>query len=459
MMKRRDTSRLNNMHCISINPNSIDFIIIVKYYTNQVIESVNIRNLCLPVRYWFIIAAVFLPLFLHGQFTAPGAGATRYASYPSMPEANDPIFVYCSTTGTETGTLSSSVSGGGGPYTFSWFRWNETNNSFSDAVKNETGVTSSTINNLIEGGYKLEIDSAGFPDTSFVAWVVFDEPPFAEAKLVNPIKHCNYVALDGDTAATVSTFPYFDPGTGSPLNLSNKLSFMWSSEPISPIPHPGTEINPVIYKPPLEDLTYTLTVNSLACSSESSFFYESIHVDADFTFDPSEGEAPLEVTFTDESVRGYLYTWDYGDSTFSDQQYPEPHIYYKPGEYTVLLTIESGLHCIDSLRSEVITVQLSSLAIPNVFTPDGDPYNERFMVESKSLRYLSIEIFSRSGMKVYAFSGEGENLKNWTGWDGNINNTSVKARPGVYFYTIRALGWDDVDYDGKAYRGFLYLYR
>ena len=458
-MKRRDTSRLNNMHCISINPNSIDFIIIVKYYTNSVIGYVNIRNLCLPVRFWFIIAAVFLPLILHGQLTAPGSGAIRYTSYPSMPGTNDPIFIYCSTTGTETGTLSSSVSGGGGPYTFSWFRWNETNNSFSDAVKNETGVTSSTINNLVEGGYKLEIDSAGFPDTSFVAWVVFDEPPFAEAKLVNPIKHCNYVALDGDTAATVNTFPYFDRGSGSPLNLSNELSFIWSSEPISPIPYPKTDIDPITFKPPLEDLTYTLTVNSLACSSESSFFYESIHVNADFTFDPSEGEAPLEVTFTDESVRGYLYTWDFGDSTFSYQQNPEPHIYYKPGEYTVLLNIESERYCKDSLRSEIITVEPSALSIPNVFTPDGDPYNERFMVKSKSLRYLSIEIFSRSGMKVYAFSGEGENLKNWTGWDGNINNSSVKARPGVYFYIIRALGWDDVDYDGKAYRGFLYLYR
>jgi len=414
----------------------------------------------LPVRFWFFIAAFFIPLLLHGQLSAPGSGATRYTSYPSMPGTNDPIFVYCSSTGTETGTLSASVAGGGGPYTFSWFRWNETNNSFSDAVKNETGVTSSTINNLVEGGYKLEIDSAGFPDTSFVAWIVFDKPPVAVANLEN--KHCNYVALDGDSAATVSKFPYYDPGTGSALNLSNELSFMWSSDPSdpeSPIPHPGTEINPVIYKPPLEDLTYTLTVNSLACSSDSSFFYESIHVNADFIFEPAEGEAPLEVTFTDQSIRGYIYSWDFGDSTYSDLQNPEPHIYYKPGEYTVLLKIESVLHCKDSLRSEVIKVEPSSLAIPNVFTPDGDPYNDMFMVDSKSLRYLSVEIFSRSGLKVYAFSGEGEILKNWTGWDGNINNSSVKAKPGVYFYIIRALGWDDVNYNGKEYRGVLYLYR
>jgi gliding motility-associated-like protein len=431
----------------------------VYYYTIRVSGFVNNRNRNLPVRFRFIIAAVFLPLMLHGQLTAPGAGATRYTTYPSMPGINDPVFIYCSTTGTETGTLTTSVTGGGGPYTFSWLRWNETTDSFSDAIKTDAGVSSSTINNLTEGGYKVEIDSAGIPDTSYVAWIVFDQAPYAEAKLLNPIKNCNYVALDGDTASTVASFPYYDPGTGIQIYLSNELSFIWSSEPESTIPHPETEIDPITFTPPLEDLTYKLTVNSLACSSESSFFYESIHVDADFTFDPSTGEAPLEVTFTDQSIRGYKYYWDFGDSTDSDLQNPEPHIYYKPGEYTVLLIIESDRYCKDSLRSEVITVEPSSLAIPNVFTPDGDPYNDRFMVESKSLRYLSIEIFSRSGLKVYAFSGEGENLRNWTGWDGNINNTSVKAQPGVYFYIIRALGWDDITYDGKEYRGFLYLYR
>jgi PKD repeat protein len=234
---------------------------------------------------------------------------------------------------------------------------------------------------------------------------------------------------------------------------------MWSSDPVSSIPHPSTEIDPITFSPPLEDVTYKLKVNSLTCSSESSFFYESIHVNADFTIDPTEGEAPLEVAITNSSVRGYIYAWDFGDSTFSDLENPDPHIYYKPGEYTVLLTIESERHCIDSLRSEKISVEPSDLRIPNVFTPDGDGYNDLFMVESKSLRYISMEVFSQSGFKVYGFSGEGESLREWTGWDGNVNNSSRKATPGVYFYIIRALGWDDIRYDSKEYRGYLYLYR
>ncbi|OFY59157.1 MAG: hypothetical protein A2V50_01345 [Bacteroidetes bacterium RBG_19FT_COMBO_42_10] len=437
----------------------MDFIKLVEYYTNSVIESVNNRKIALPVRYWIVFVTVFLPLLLHGQLTAPGALSVRYTSYPSSPGVKDPVFVYCSLTGTEQGTLTATRPGGGGPFTFKWFRWNELTNSFSIADKTDSGVTSSTISNLTGGGYKVEIENSGIYDTSLVGWIVFDKPPYAGAQLKNPMKHCNYVALDGDTSATVKTFRYYDVVTGIQLNLRNKLTFIWSSDPSSTIPYPSIEIDPITFTPPLEDVTYSLKVNSLACSSEASFFYESIHVNADFTIDPAEGEAPLEVNLTNTSIRGYIYQWDFGDSTFSDLEDPDPHIYYKPGEYTVLLTIESERHCIDSLRSAIIKVDPSSLNIPNVFTPDGDGYNDYFMVESKSMRFMSMEIFSQSGMKVYGFSGEGEILRDWTGWDGNVNNSSRKASPGVYFYIIRALGWDDIRYDSKEYRGFLYLFR
>jgi gliding motility-associated-like protein len=122
--------------------------------------------------------------------------------------------------------------------------------------------------------------------------------------------------------------------------------------------------------------------------------------------------------------------------------------------------VESNQHCIDSLRLATnISVDQSILHIPNVFTPNDDGINDNFMVESKSLKYISVEVFSRSGLKVYSFFGEGELLREWKGWDGNVNVSSVKASPGVYFYLIRAYGWDGINYDGKLYRGFVYLYR
>ena len=91
---------------------------------------------------------------------------------------------------------------------------------------------------------------------------------------------------------------------------------------------------------------------------------------ADFSVDPSSGEAPLEVTFTDKSIRASKYRWEFGDDSVSVLSDPEPHTYYIPDEYSVKLTIESDLHCIDSVRFDKIVVDPSALAIPNVFTPE-----------------------------------------------------------------------------------------
>jgi gliding motility-associated-like protein len=271
---------------------------------------------------------------------------------------------------------------------------------------------------------------------------------------------CEYVALKGKAA--IDTFYYNDPSNGIPVKLTNGVKFLWSSEPNSSIPFPDYELNPQTFDPPLVDVTYKLQVSdSFGCISESSFFYESIHVKAEFSVDPDNGEAPLRVSFTDKSVRGSSYKWEFGDGkdSISFLNNPEPHIYYKPGEYSVKLTIESDLFCIDSIRFDKIVVDPSKLDIPNVFTPNDDGFNDNFIVASKSLRFISVEVFSRSGIKVYSYYGESEKIREWQGWDGNVNDSSIKASPGVYFYIIRAYGWDDIDYDSKEYRGFVYLYR
>jgi PKD repeat protein len=409
------------------------------------------------VRFWFSIIVFLLPVSVLAQLSSPGAKSIRYTSYPSSPAVKDPIFFYCNVLGTDRGTLTAQRPGGTETYDYSWYKWNDGTGSFSTFLVTHPGVTASTIDNLDSGGYRVKIDSSGITVKTLTGWIFFDTPPIAEAGLQQQL--CNRVALSGRAEASTANFFYKDPVTSATVTFKNVITFRWSSTPESVIPYPDINISPVTYTPPLEDVTYKLEVSSLGCNNEASFFYESIHVNADFSVDPSEGEAPLEVSFTDASVRGNIYTWDFGDDTISHLKDPPPHTYYKPGEYTVLLTIESNLHCIDSVRSETITVNPSSLNIPNVFTPDEDGYNDKFRIESKSLRFVSMEIFSQSGLKVYGFSGEGERLKNWDGWDGKINNSSVEAQPGIYFYIIRAYGWDDIKYDSKEYRGFVYLYK
>jgi gliding motility-associated-like protein len=407
------------------------------------------------VRFWIIIASFLIPAAVMGQLTAPGSNAVRYTSYPSAPAVKDPVFVFCNATGNTKGTLNAVSPGGTGPFTFSWYRWNDVARAFNQLIKTETGVMSSSATNLDEGGYRVNISNGSGFTTSLTGWIFLDKP-YSLARLQN--RTCDYVALNGTVA--VDTFFYSDPSAGQRIRLPNGVRFLWSSDPVSSIPFPDIEINPRTFNPPLEDVTYKLKVtDSLGCSFESSFYYESIHVKADFSVEPSSGEAPLEVTFTDKSIRGAVYRWEFGDDSVSVLSDPPPHTYYIPGEYSVKLTVESELHCIDSLRYDKISVDPSKLNIPNVFTPNEDGINDRFIVDKASLRYISVKIYSRNGIKVYDFFGEGPMLKDWEGWDGNVGNSSAKAGPGVYFYVIRALGWDDIKYDSKEYRGFVYLYR
>lgn len=407
------------------------------------------------MRFAFLISALLLPVTIMGQLTAPGMNAVRRTSYPSSPGVKDPIFVFCNPSGIAKGNLNAVSPGGTGPFTFSWYKWSDATKGYTQLIKTETGLASSAISNLDEGGYRVNISNGSGYSTYLTGWI-FTDKPYALAKLQN--RTCDYVALSG--TAAVDTFYYSDPSGGQRLRLPNGIKFLWSSDPVSAIPYPDIEINPQTFSPPLVDVTYKLRVtDSLTCSTESSFFYESIHVKADFSVEPSSGEAPLEVTFTDKSVRAETFRWEFGDDSVSVLINPRPHTYYIPGEYSVKLTIESALHCIDSVRFDKIVVDDSYLAIPNVFTPNEDGFNDKFMVDKTSLRYISINIFSRNGIKVYGFYGEGQILKEWDGWDGRVGNTSAKASPGVYFYIIKALGWDDVKYDSKEYRGFVYLYR
>ena len=214
-------------------------------------------------------------------------------------------------------------------------------------------MSTSTADNLESGGYRVRIRDAGSMDTSFIAWVFVDRP-YDSIRLLD--HKCPYVALNGYAGTT--PFLYYDTTDNSSVLLLNGISFLWWSDPESSIPFPDIEINPVTYQPPYEDTWYYLTVtDSFGCSNEASLFYESIHVKADFEPDPSEGEAPLEVSFTNNSLNAVEYEWRFGDDTSSILETPEPHTYYDPNiDYEVVLVAKSEEHCIDTVSYTHLTL-------------------------------------------------------------------------------------------------------
>lgn len=365
----------------------------------------------------------------------------------------DPVFIFCVTDAGDKGTLIAASPGGTAPFTFVWTMYDQTGRSFSIPVKTETGVTSTAVG-LSEGGYMASITDGGGYSTQLYAWVDLDKP-VANAALLNYT--CDYVALDGTAAP--DNFDYFDPSSGASKRLPDGIKHLWSSTPESLIPRADVLLDPVIGTPPLVDVRYSLQVtDSFGCSATSSFDYTSIQVKADFDAEPTDGEAPLEVIFTDKSVRADKYTWNFGDDSTSASSDPGSHIFYVPGEYTVTLTIESELFCTDS-ATKIIKVEPSGLSAPNVFTPNDDGINDYFVPEKKSLKFITLQIFSKSGRRVYSYEGSGEEIQAWQGWDGKVNHSERFAEPGAYYFVLRAVGYDDVKYEGSKYRGVVYLFR
>jgi PKD repeat protein len=107
--------------------------------------------------------------------------------------------------------------------------------------------------------------------------------------------------------------------------------------------------------------TYELTLRAASTYGCMDSSQQKIYVypgtSADFSFN-NEGCSPLSVHFTNESVRGYSYLWDFGDGTTMTIKDPT-NIYFNLSDHDIIyyvnLTTTSEHGCVDS-RSDSIFV-------------------------------------------------------------------------------------------------------
>ena len=77
---------------------------------------------------------------------------------------------------------------------------------------------------------------------------------------------------------------------------------------------------------------------------------------ADFTTDPTSGEAPLTVNFTDQSANNPTsWQWDFGDEGTSTEQNPA-HIYNNAGTYTVSFTVTNEYGTDTETKTDYVVV-------------------------------------------------------------------------------------------------------
>ncbi|MDR0710990.1 MAG: gliding motility-associated C-terminal domain-containing protein [Prevotellaceae bacterium] len=119
---------------------------------------------------------------------------------------------------------------------------------------------------------------------------------------------------------------------------------------------------------------------------------------------------------------------------------PEP---YKPGRYPMTLLVANRHGCTDSdtITLEVEEFLIEPDAIPLLFTPNGDGKNDAYQLKDPdnnvhSVEAIEINIFNRYGQLVFR-SRDVRFV-----WDGKLRNTNSLAPGGVYFYVIKAQGYN-----------------
>ncbi len=172
---------------------------------------------------------------------------------------------------------------------------------------------------------------------------------------------------------------------------------------------------------------YVVATNN--CGNDTLFFeVQNQSVVADFSASELSGEAPLEVTFTNQSSNATNFAWNFGNGTSSSNENTST-TYNESGVYDVLLVASNSFGCLDSAFASITVVEIPEIIIPNIFTPNGDQSNDMFRVASNYITNVKGAIYNRWGTMLYS-------LENTTFfWDGSISNGEV-ASDGVYFYTL-----------------------
>ena len=126
-------------------------------------------------------------------------------------------------------------------------------------------------------------------------------------------------------------------------------------------------------------------------------------------------------------VEDLLWSWDMGDGNTSGLYQPV-HSYSVEGLYDIVLIAFTDSMCSDTAHCPLVVGEL--LDIPNVFTPNGDGYNDYFeILYYGSLSMYDLLIFNRWGDEVF-HSADKDYM-----WDGTING--AEAASGTYFYIVK----------------------
>ncbi len=148
---------------------------------------------------------------------------------------------------------------------------------------------------------------------------------------------------------------------------------------------------------------------------------------------------------TNQNNDTYEYEWDNSstlDDAFIENPIASPE--ESPTTYTVTVTNADGCTAESSVTIGVTLPNCdeSDVFIPNLFSPNGDDFNDFWKVESNFVDEIEILVYNRWGQEVF------KSDQQLPGWDGTFDGSLLE--PDVYGYWIRVVCINGFEYTTKG---------
>lgn len=337
-----------------------------------------------------------------------------------------PDFTICAG---ESATIDASATGGNGVYTYTWTTGATTLGTGTPFTFNPTSTTNVCVtvtencpSPSVQQCMNVNISPAVFPMmTSDVVSGCF------------PLV-VNFTNLTGGSVATT----LWEFSDGSNLTVAGT----------SPVVHSFNS-------PGMFDVSLTVTTTD-GCVFDTTFtnYIETFdYPNAMFTYTPIPATIfETEITFNDYSSDDVTqWYWEFGNGVLppvsNDQNpvvlYPEG----VPGDYPLTLYVWNDNGCLDSIPGVVSIVNEVVIFAPNVFTPDGDEFNEtwRVYISGIDIYDFHLTMYNRWGEIVWeSYNPDGS-------WNGKYGNQGL-VQDGTYVWVIEAKDtYNDKKYEFRGH--------
>lgn len=176
----------------------------------------------------------------------------------------------------------------------------------------------------------------------------------------------------------------------------------------------------------------TLTVRNAAGCTADTVLVDAVTVNPGVngtitaTPNPVMAEDPSVLLNGSGSAGIISWWWDLGAALpdTSSSQSVSAQFPAVPGDYPVMLVVTSANGCVDTVRSVVTVIDPGLIQMPNVFSPNNDGFNDRFIPMDYKGAPGEMEIYNRWGQVIFSTSNLAQ------GWSGK------EVPDGTYYYVV-----------------------